>query len=47
VALSCLLPEGTTTRTYLIDTPHPNLSRGMRQLNGAYIQRFHRRHRTV
>jgi len=31
----------------LIDTPQPNLSRGMRQLNGVYTQRFHRRHRRV
>ncbi len=31
----------------LIETPQPNLSRGMRQLNGVYTQRFHRRHRTV
>jgi REP element-mobilizing transposase RayT len=31
----------------LIDTPQPNLSRGMRQLNGVYTQRFNRRHRQV
>ena len=31
----------------LIDTPEPNLSRGMRQLNGVYTQRFNRRHRKV
>ena len=31
----------------LIETPQPNLSRGMRQLNGVYTQRFNRRHRTV
>ena len=31
----------------LIDTPQPNLSRGMRQLNGVYTQRFNRRHRKV
>ena len=31
----------------LIDTPQPNLSRGMRQLNGVYTQRFNRRHRRV
>jgi putative transposase len=31
----------------LIDTSQPNLSRGMRQLNGVYTQRFNRRHRTV
>jgi len=28
----------------LIETPQPNLSRGMRQLNGLYTQRFNRRH---
>ena len=28
----------------LIETPQPNLSRGMRQLNGVYTQRFNRRH---
>jgi putative transposase len=31
----------------LIETPQPNLSRGMRQLNGVYTQRFNRRHRRV
>ena len=31
----------------LIDTPQPNLSRGMRQLNGVYTQRFNRRHKKV
>jgi len=29
----------------LIETPDPNLSRGMRQLNGVYTQGFNRRHR--
>ncbi|MFN7087552.1 MAG: REP-associated tyrosine transposase [Burkholderiales bacterium] len=29
----------------LIETPQPNLSRGMRQLNGVYTQGFNRRHR--
>lgn len=29
----------------LIETPEPNLSRGMRQLNGIYTQRFNRRHK--
>jgi REP element-mobilizing transposase RayT len=29
----------------LIETPEPNLSRGMRQLNGEYTQSFNRRHR--
>lgn len=28
----------------LIETPEPNLSRGMRQLNGEYTQAFNRRH---
>jgi len=28
----------------LLETPVPNLSRGMRQLNGVYTQRFNRRH---
>jgi len=31
----------------LIETPEPNLSRGMRQLNGVYTQCFNRRHRKV
>ncbi len=31
----------------LVETPEPNLSRGMRQLNGVYTQRFNRRHRSV
>ena len=31
----------------LIETPRPNLSQGMRQLNGVYTQRFNRRHRRV
>jgi hypothetical protein len=30
----------------IIETPEANLSRGMRQLNGVYTQRFNRRHRT-
>jgi REP element-mobilizing transposase RayT len=29
----------------LIETPEANLSRGMRQLNGVYTQRFNRRHK--
>lgn len=29
----------------LIETPRPNLSLGMRQLNGVYTQRFNRRHK--
>ena len=28
----------------LLETPEPNLSRGMRHLNGTYTQRFNRRH---
>ncbi|MBI3045405.1 MAG: transposase [Betaproteobacteria bacterium] len=28
----------------LMETPEPNLARGMRQLNGIYTQRFNRRH---
>ena len=31
----------------MIETPEPNLSRGMRQLNGVYTQWFNRRHRKV
>lgn len=31
----------------LIETPKPNLSQGMRQLNGVYTQYFNRRHRRV
>jgi REP element-mobilizing transposase RayT len=31
----------------LVETPQPNLSRGMRQLNGVYAQRFNRRHDRV
>ena len=31
----------------LIETPEPNLSRGMRQLNGVYTQRFNREHGRV
>ena len=31
----------------LIETPEPNLSRGMRQLNGVYTQVFNRRHQRV
>ena len=31
----------------LIETPYGNLSRGMRQLNGLYTQRFNRRHQRV
>ena len=31
----------------LVETPRPNLSRGMRQLNGVYTQRFNRSHGRV
>ena len=31
----------------LLETPEPNLSRGMRQLNGIYTQRFNLRHKRV
>jgi REP-associated tyrosine transposase len=31
----------------LVETPQPNLSRGMRQLNGRYTQTFNRHHRRV
>lgn len=31
----------------LVETPEPNLSRGMRQINGEYTQAFNRRHRRV
>lgn len=31
----------------LVETPEGNLSKGMRQLNGVYTQRFNRRHRRV
>lgn len=31
----------------LLETPEGNLSRGMRQLNGLYTQRFNRRHKQV
>ncbi len=31
----------------LVETPFPNLSQGMRQLNGPYTQGYNRRHRRV
>jgi REP element-mobilizing transposase RayT len=31
----------------VLETPEANLSRGMRQLNGVYTQRYNRRHRSV
>jgi putative transposase len=40
----CLMPNHYHL---VIETPEPNLSRGMRQLNGVYTQRFNRRHGRV
>jgi REP element-mobilizing transposase RayT len=37
----CLM---TTHYHLLVETPRPNLPRGMRQLNGVHAQRFNRRH---
>ena len=31
----------------VVETPEANLSKGMRQLNGVYAQRFNRRHNRV
>lgn len=31
----------------IIETPEPNLSKGMRQLNGVYTQNFNRRHNSA
>ncbi len=31
----------------LVETPDGNLSKGMRQLNGVYTQRFNRKHQRV
>jgi REP element-mobilizing transposase RayT len=31
----------------VVDTPQPNLSRGMRQLNGVYTQHYNQRHGTT
>jgi len=31
----------------LIETPDSNLSKGMRQLNGVYTQRFNQKHKRV
>lgn len=38
----CLMPNHYHL---LIETPEPNLSKGMRQLNGVYTQRFNREHK--
>jgi len=40
----CLMPNHYHL---LVQTPEPNLSRGMRQLNGVYSQRLNRRHDRV
>ena len=40
----CLMPNHYHL---VIETPEGNLSRGMRQLNGVYTQRFNRRHDRV
>ena len=41
-------PRGATNeKRLLIETPEPNLSQGMRQLNGRYTQGFNRRHDRV
>jgi REP element-mobilizing transposase RayT len=40
----CLMPNHYHL---LLETPEANLSRGMRQLNGLYSQRFNRRHDRV
>ncbi len=40
----CLMPNHYHL---LVETPKPNLSRGMRQLNGVYTQAFNRRHGRV
>ena len=40
----CLLPNHTHV---LVETPDPNLGKGMRILNGMYAQRFNARYRRV
>jgi len=40
----CLMPNHYHL---LVETPDADLSRGMRQLNGVYTQRYNRRHRRV
>jgi len=40
----CLMPNHYHL---VVETPEPNLSRGMRQLNGIYAQTFNRRHGRV
>src|SRR5262244_3992234 len=40
----CLMPNHYHL---LVETPQPNLSIGMRQLNGVYTQAFNRRHNRV
>lgn len=45
----CVMPSCLMDNHYhlLLETPQPNLSLGMRQLNGCYIQAFNRRHDRV
>jgi hypothetical protein len=45
-ALSCqdLTPRYLKDCHLIVETPEPNLSRGMRHLNGVYTQAVHRRH---
>lgn len=40
----CLMPNHYHL---IVETPDGNLSKGMRQLNGLYTQRFNRRHHRV
>ena len=39
--------EMTNHYHFVVETPEANLSKGMRQLNGVYTQRFNRRHGLV
>ncbi|GAB4365775.1 MAG: hypothetical protein Kow0060_23250 [Methylohalobius crimeensis] len=39
--------EMTNHYHFVVETPDANLSKGMRQLNGVYTQRFNRRHGLV
>ena len=38
------LPASTSRERFLLETPAPNLSDGMRALGGRYAQAFNRRH---
>jgi REP element-mobilizing transposase RayT len=40
----CLMPNHYHL---VVDTPQANLSRGMRQINGLYTQRYNRRHNRI